>query len=218
MGPQWAPELASPAWGNVPAEWRAKIKTWGDASQIPYLWAFLAVVMNREAGFVANVQNMSAKETGASASAVAAGIKRGNPAPKYAEACGAFGSGGLFGALAPYFCWIGFDEGYMPFLNRKPTFMFTPDASAVFALHYAWRILSNYSVRHWMDVRTGWASPSVLKKDRDGATAGAVRTRMFEDMTKLNLLWLQNAPATAGNYPGINKIAPMFGFNTGQAD
>lgn len=219
LPPMFAPDLASPAWGNVPADWRPKIKAWSDALKMPHMWAFMAVVMRREAGFKANAQNTDKHEVTASQNAIANGLKRGNPPPKWAVELGQFGSGGLFGALAPYFAWIGLDEGYMPFLNRRANLIFNPDASAVFAGHYAWRVLSNYKVRDWFDLRTGWASPSVLKNDPDGTTAKGVRSRMQQDIDALGLQWLAQAPLPNPKlYPGINVTAPMFGFNPQQVD
>ena len=207
----------------MPADWRMKIKQWSDASKIPYFWAFQAVVMRREAGFNPAAQNKDANEVKASQDALANGLKRGNPSPKYGQELAAFGSGGLFGALGPYFGWIGLDENYMPFLRRKAATILNADAAAVFGCHYAWRILTYYRPKNrtmtWFDLRTGWASPSALKNSPDGTTAQAVRGRMVEDINALGLQWLANAPVPVPTlYPGINVVGPMFGFSAGQED
>jgi hypothetical protein len=80
-------------------------------------------------------------EVKASTDAIANGAKRGNPAPKYAASIAASGSGGLFGALAPYVAWTGLDEDYTPYIDEDWPIIEDPIVAAICAAKYYQRIV-----------------------------------------------------------------------------
>jgi hypothetical protein len=194
------------------------------AADIPYLWVIGSIIAHGEARFKADSHNQDAKEVTGSRNGLKNGLKRGNPKPKFADEIETFGSGGYFGGLSPYFHWIGLDEGYMPFLKRRPELVFDPAASAVFMAHYFWRItLPSYAqgrTLNFFDVRVGWASPTVLKNDPFGKTAQDVRGRMRESIQVIGWdeKWVESLPIQRTRYRGINSVAPAMGFAPSQED
>jgi hypothetical protein len=89
---------------------------------------YLCVVANREAGWSRTARNKTKGEVKASQDGIDNGIKRGNPAPKFATSLREAGSGGLFGALSPFVAWTGMDEDFMPYLNEDWPIEEHPDA------------------------------------------------------------------------------------------
>lgn len=219
-----APPLGDPRWGPVPTDFQKLITRTQQAAGIPYLWAFASICAHRESGFVANAHNQDAKEVAGSTNGLEAGLKRGNPKPKFPEEIKAFGSGGLFGALASSFAWIGMDAAFMPFIRRKPSLVFEPEASAVFLAHYFYRITSpGYAKGRTLsmfDVRVGWASPTLLKDDPNGAKAEAVKVRMREDIKALGWdeQWVLSLPVIRSHYAGIKAVAGAFNYKPSQED
>lgn len=218
------PPLSSSQWGAVPIDLQKTLTEVQAAAGIPYLWVYGSICAQGESAFQANAHNLSKKETKASSDGLANGLKRGNPSPKYADAIRDFGSGGLFGALSPYFHWIGLDEGYMPFLRRKPELVFQPKASAVFMAHYFWRVSAPMYAKgrrlNLFDIRVGWASPSILKNDPFGTTAQEVRGRMRESIQVIGWdeKWVESLPVARDAYKGIQAVAPAMGFSPAQED
>lgn len=218
------PPLNSEKWGNVPVQIQKLLTDVQAAANFPFLWVIGSIVAQGEAGFNPNAHNNDAKERDGSADGLAAGLKRGNPKPKFATAIGDFGSGGLFGALSPYFHWIGLDDGWMPFLNRKPEIVFNPQASGVFMAHYLYRITSPDYVKNrrmdFFDVRVGWASPSVLKNDPFGKTAQGTRQRMRDSIKAIGWTdeWVASLPIARDGYRGIKAVGTAFGFSPDQKD
>ncbi|MBK7829613.1 hypothetical protein [Nannocystis sp.] len=95
-----------------------------------------------------------------------------NPPLRYGEQAADFGSGGLFGQLAPL---LPVDRrargrGQAPLLNAPPEIMFQPRAAAFGAAVYMQRILKHYRVDDVADIKVGWANPGLLGKGRGGAT------------------------------------------------
>ena len=64
--------------------------------------------------------------------------------------------------------WIGLDEGYIPFLRRRPSLVFEPAASAVFMAHYFWRITNpSYAkgrTMNFFDVRVADQFPKRVQR------------------------------------------------------
>ena len=183
---------------------------------------YLSVVANRESDFVRTARNVSGKETQASKDGIEGGLKRGNPKPQFADSIASAGSGGLFGALAPYVAWTGMDEGYMPYLDADWRVIEDPIVAVICAAKYYQRIVTYYptvfagpsaSPEDNFRVRLGWANPSVLKESPNGATAGAVRGRMEEDLAELGLKITDLPPPNAKAWPGLKAVvAAMQGF------
>lgn len=218
------PPVSDQRWGSVPTDVQKLLIKLQSAANIPYLWVAGSIIAQGEASFVPTAHNISEKEVKGSRDGLKNGLARGNAKPKFAAEIEAFGSGGLFGALAPYFAWVGLDEGYMPFLMRRPTLMFEPAASAVFMAHYFWRITAPMYAKNraltLFDVRIGWASPSVLKNDPFGSVAQQVRGRMRESIKVIGWdeKWVESLPIVRDRYRGIQAVAPAMGYSPAQED
>jgi len=185
---------------------------------------YLCVVANREAGWSRTARNKTKGEVKASADGLDNGIKRGNPAPKFAASIRDAGSGGLFGALAPFVAWTGMDEDYMPYLDEDWPIIEDPIASAVFAAKYYQRIVGGGRYPVFADpakpapednyrVRLGWASPSALKSSPNGTLFQNVKKRFDEDLAQLGLKISDLAPPNAEQWPGLKAVvAGLKGF------
>jgi hypothetical protein len=178
---------------------------------------YLCVVANREGQWVRSARNKSKKEVGASRDGVDNGIKRGNPAPKFATSIREAGSGGLFGALAPFVAWTGLDEDYMPYLDQDWMVIEDPIVSAIFAAKYYQRIVGGgrYPVHanpaspapeDNYRVRLGWASPKALKEDPNGSLFQDVKKRFDEDLAQLGLKISDLPPPNADRWPGLKAV------------
>lgn len=187
------------------------------------LAVFLTVVANRESDFSRTARNKSAVETAASKTGIEGGTKRGNPKPKFADSIAGSGSGGLFGALAPYVAWTGMDEGYMPYLNEDWPIIENPIVAAVCAAKYYQRIVTYYptvfankgspSPEDNFRIRLGWANPSKLKSDPAGTLFHNVRSRMEEDLEELGLKISDLPPPSSSKWPGLKAVvAGLQGF------
>ncbi len=178
---------------------------------------YLCVVANREAGWSRSARNSSKNEVAASRTAIELGGKRGNPTPKFADSLAGAGSGGLFGALAPYVAWTGMDEDYMPFLDEDWTVIENPVVAAICAAKYYQRIVgegrypvfanpSRPSPEDNYRVRLGWANPSVLKSNPTGSLFQAVKKRFDEDLAALGLKISDLDPPNAEAWPGLVAV------------
>lgn len=218
------PPISDNKWANVPVAVQRLLTDIQAAADLPYLWVMGSIIAQREASFIPTAHNTSQKEVDGSRDGLKNGLSRGNPRPKFAAEIEKFGSGGYFGALSPYFAWIGLDAGFMPFLNRRPELVFDAKASGVFLAHYYYRITSpNYVKNRTMDmfdVRVGWASPSLLKNDPFGTYAQGVRKRMRESIAAIGWdeEWIKSLPVVRARYKGIQAVSAKFGFDPKQAD
>jgi hypothetical protein len=185
---------------------------------------YLCVVANREAGWSRTARNKTKVEVKASADGIDNGLKRGNPAPKFATSIRDAGSGGLFGALAPFVAWTGMDEGYMPYLDEDWPIIEDPIVSAVFAAKYYQRIVGGGRYPVFADpskpspednyrVRLGWASPSALKSSPNGTLFQNVKKRFDIDLAELGLKISDLPPPNAEQWPGLKAVvAGLKGF------
>ena len=175
-------------WGATPTELRPLFALMERASQIEGSARIFAVIAKREAGFQATAHNDSNWEVDASRRAYK-NARDSNPPLKYGEAAAEFGSGGLFGALAPYFLWTAVREmkAKAPFLGAPPEVMFIPRVAAFGAVAYMVGILSYYKIEDHADIKVGWASPSLLKSGRGSDTYKEIRTRFFADAAELGI-------------------------------
>jgi hypothetical protein len=185
---------------------------------------YLCVVANREAGWSRTARNKTKGEVKASQDGIDNGIKRGNPAPKFAASLREAGSGGLFGALSPFVAWTGMDEDYMPYLEVDWTIIENPIVAAICAAKYYQRIVGGgrYPVHanpakpapeDNYRVRLGWASPKALKEDPDGTLFQSVKKRFDEDLAQLGLKISDLSPPNADRWPGLKAVvAGMQGF------
>lgn len=175
-------------WGGTPEKMRPLFALMEKVSKIQGSARIFALISKREADFQPAAHNTSTREIDGSRRAYKNARDRNQPLT-YGEASGEFGSGGLFGALGPYFLWTGVQEmkGAAPLLKAPPEVMFVPRIAAFGAVVYLQRILRYYQVDDHADIKVGWASPSLLKDGRGGSTYKAVRTRFFADASKLGL-------------------------------
>ncbi|MEZ4454329.1 MAG: hypothetical protein R3B09_33055 [Nannocystaceae bacterium] len=179
-------------WGDTPVDLRALFMKIEEASRIAGSARVFATIAFRESAFVTRAHNGDApkEQPERDASRRAYESNKGhNPPLRYGEQAADFGSGGLFGLLAPYFLWTGVPEvgAKAPLLNAPPEIMFEPRAAAFGAAVYMQRILKNYRVDDIYDVKAGWASPSLLGKGRGGPTYKAARARFLDDSRKLGI-------------------------------
>ena len=216
--PSGNPGVVPPAdfWGTTERglQYRPLLAKLEEVTRMP-VRLFLSVVTNREADWQRKARNKSKVEVDASARAITNGVKRGNPKPKFADSLAQAGSGGLFGALAPYVAWTGMDEGYMPFLDMDWTAIEDPVVAAVCAAKYYQRVVANYPTvfasgtptsEDNFRVRLGWASPATLKDEPAGKLFAAVRGRMEEDLAELGLKITDLPPPNASRWPGFKVV------------
>lgn len=179
-------------WGNTPVDLRPLFMLMEEVARIPGSARVFAVIASRESQFVASAHNGNgkdeAKERDSSRRAYE-NHKDGNPGLRYGEKAADFGSGGLFGALAPYFLWTGAPEvrGKAPLLNAPPELVFQPRAAAFGAAVYLQRLLKAHRIDDIPDIKVGWANPSLLGSGRGGAEYHRVRGNFLSDATQLNV-------------------------------
>ena len=169
-------------------------------------------------------RNKTKGEVKASQDGIDNGIKRGNPAPKFAASLREAGSGGLFGALSPFVAWTGMDEDYMPYLEVDWTIIENPIVATICAAKYYQRIVgggrypvhanpAQPSPEDNYRVRLGWASPKALKEDPGGTLFQSVKKRFDEDLAQLGLKISDLSPPNADRWPGLKAVvAAMQGF------
>jgi hypothetical protein len=239
MGPAPAPDPAVPApkpggtshalptaadvkgdlvrnWGKTPADLRPLFLKMEEASGIVGAGRIFSLIAHRESRYQATAHNGNDQpeqaERDASAKAYANNKAR-NPPLAAGEAAAAFGSGGLFGALAPYFLWTGVQElgAKAPLLGADPRVMFEPRIAGFAACVYLQRLLANYDIQDHADIKVGWGSVSLLKPPgRGGETYHAIRTRFLADAATLGIDLTdvatipRNLRATA--WPGVAKV------------
>ena len=202
-------------WGETPVDLRPLFMLMEEVARIKGSARAFAGIAYHESHFVTTAHNGNAigeqDEREGSRNAYA-NSKGRNPPLRYGDQAAEFGSGGLFGALAPYFLWTGVPEigKQAPLLNAAPTLVFQPRAAAFGAAVYMQRLLSQYRVDDVPDIKVGWANPGLLGKGRGGAKYQEVRTRFLEDVKKLgiDLADVDTIPAKldASAWPGVPAV------------
>ncbi len=173
-------------WGETPIDLRPLFMLAEETSRIVGMARVLAVIAYRESRFVTTAQNGNAaaeQDERDSSRDAYKNRKDSNPPLRFGELAAEFGSGGLFGALAPYFLWTGVPEvkDKAPLLNAPPSLVFQPRAAAFGAAVYMQRLLKQYRIDDISDIKVGWANPGLLGKGRGGETYLSVRKRFLED-------------------------------------
>lgn len=201
-------------WGITPVDLRPLFVTMEEVSKIKDSARIFAVIAYRESRFVTSAQNGNGTSEEAERDASRRAYKNNkdrNPPLKFGSQAAEFGSGGLFGALAPYFLWTGVPErgAKAPLLRAPPEIMFQPRAAAFGACVYLQRILAHYRVDDLADIKVGWANPSLLGKDRGSKTYHDVRARFLADAMDMDVdLTSPAMPKTlsASNWPGVPAV------------
>lgn len=174
-----------------------------------------AVIAYRESRFVTSAHNgnAAAEQDERDSSRRAYDNNKGrNPPLKYGEQAANFGSGGLFGALAPYFLWTGVPEvgKKAPLLNAPPELLFQPRAAAFGAAVYMQRLLAHYRVDDIADIKVGWANPGLLGNGRGNNTYLDVRARFLADAETLGIDLTDAATVppklNASAWPGVPAV------------
>ena len=198
-------------WGSTPTDLRPLFMLMEEVARIPGSARIFAVIAKRESGFVTTAQNKTAAERDASRRGYQ-NSKGRNPALRFGEQAADFGSGGLFGALAPYFLWTGVPEvgSKAPLLRAPPEIMFQPRVAAFGAAVYLQRLLANYRIDDHADIKAGWASPTLLKDGRGGKTYGDVRARFLGDAKSLGVELTDTTTIptklSAAAWPGVPAV------------
>ena len=202
-------------WGETPVDLRPLFMLMEETSRIVGAARIFAVIAYRESRFVTSAQNGNAtgeQDERDSSREAYKNRKDSNPPLRYGELAAEFGSGGLFGLLAPYFLWTGVPEikEKAPLLNAPPSLLFQPRAAAFGAAVYMQRLLKQYRIDDIPDIKVGWANPTLLGKGRGGETYLSVRKRFLEDAAAvgIDLADLETIPAKldASAWPGVPAV------------
>ena len=175
-------------WGTTPKKLRPLFALMEEVSRIRGSARIFAVIAKREADFQPAAHDDHPLEAQASRRVYVNARDRNRPLT-YGEAAADFGSGGLFGPLAPYFLWTGVQEmkGDAPLLAAPPEVLFIPRVAAFGAVVYLQRLLTNYQIDDLADIKAGWASPGLLRGFRGGTVYNTVRNRFLADATDLGV-------------------------------
>jgi hypothetical protein len=199
-------------WGKTPTALRPLFALMERHSGIDGSARLFAAIATRESNFVATAHNNSDAERKASRRAYN-NIKDRNPPLPYGEQAAEYGSGGLFGALAPYFLWTGVPEvgDRAPLLSAPPEIMLLPRVAAFAACVYLQRLVAHYRLDDHLDIKVGWASPSLLVDDgRGSSTYKAVRDRFNSDVLALGIDLTDTSTIpkklSAERWPGVPKV------------
>lgn len=202
-------------WGDTPVDLRPLLVLIEEVSGIKGVSRPLSVVAYRESRYVTTAQNGNAageQDERDDSRTAYANNKGRNPPLRYGEQAAEFGSGGLFGLLAPYFLWTGVPElgKKAPLLNAPPSLVFQPRAAAFGAAVYMQRLLTQYRVDDIPDLKVGWANPGLLGKGRGGETYLSVRKRFIEDAKTvgIDLADVETIPPRldASAWPGVAAV------------
>ncbi len=202
-------------WGETPTDLRPLFMLMEEVARIKGSSRVFAAIGTRESQFVTTAHNgnAAAEQDERDSSRRAYDNNKGrNPPLKYGEQAADFGSGGLFGELAPYFLWTGVPEvgKKAPLLNAPPELLFQPRAAAFGAAVFMQRLLANYRVDDIADIKVGWANPGLLGSGRGNATYNDVRARFLADAQALGIDLTDRAtiPAKldASAWPGVPAV------------
>lgn len=192
-----ASELTSDAdletnWGETPEELRPLFMRMEEVSGIEGAGRIYSVIAYGESRWQNDAQNDDAHEVDASTRALKNGLGRGNPTLKYGDEAAAFGSGGYFGALAPYYLWIGVPTvgKRAPFLDHHPKSMFSPRNAAFHAMYYLYRLIrvNLYTLRDHLDIKAGWAAPALITKSRlDSEKTLGIRAKFSQHAAEVGI-------------------------------
>jgi len=201
-------------WGETPFDLRALLLLMEEASRIVGSARIFSGIAYRESRYVTTAHNGNAAgeqdERDGSRRAYQNNKDR-NPPLAFGEQAAEFGSGGLFGALAPYFLWTGVPEvgAKAPLLKAAPEIMFQPRAAAFGAVVYMQRLLKHYRVDDVADIKAGWANPSFLTTGRGSEGYKNVRSRFLADLQTVGIdLNDATIPAKldASAWPGVPAV------------
>jgi len=202
-------------WGDTPFDLRPLFLLVEETARIVGAGRVLAIIAYRESRFISSAHNGNAtgeQDERDSSRRAYANNKDRNPPLRHGEQAAEFGSGGLFGLLAPYFLWTGVPEigARAPLLRAPPELLFQPRAAAFGAAVYMQRILRHYRVDDIPDIKVGWANPSLLRTGRGGETYQNVRSRFLADARAVGITLTDAATIPpkldASAWPGVPAV------------
>ena len=205
-------------WGSTPVDLRPLFLYMEEQSGIPGAGRIFSVIAYGESRWVTTAHNGNGDderdEVERAASRRAYDRYKPSRQPlRFGEQAADFGSGGLFGALAPFFLWTGVNEvkSRAPLLTADPRTMFLPRVAGFAACVYLMRLLRYYQIDDVFDIKVGWASPSLLVGEkRSSATTKAVRSKFSTHATTVGIdLWdSATVPAvlTVEAFPGVLEL------------
>lgn len=185
------------------------------AAKIPGLARYLAAVGAGESNWKSptrwRARNDSKGETAASLAAVKGGLERGLPPLNFAEFAAGFGSGGMFGILAPYGLWSGRPD--YPLVEKPPDVIFIPEVSCAIAADMVVRNRKR-GVKTWWQMRVAWKSLKVALEDPGllSDTSRAVLGRMAKRTAEQGLQQPENTPIETDDYPGMATLLDLLGY------
>lgn len=190
-GPDLPPGDAGDAggnWGSTPEALRPLLQRMEQVLQTPGAGRFFAVVAYAESRFLPTAHNQSPGEVEDSRRAYD-NAPASYPELAYRSEARAFGGGGLFGQLAPYFLWSGVRElgAKAPLVASPPTAIFDPRLAAYGAVLNLRALLTRYHVDDLLDARVGWASVQLLGTGRGSPAYFNVRQRFRDNAVKLGV-------------------------------
>ena len=172
-------------WGKTPEEMRPLFMWMEEVSTIKGSGRIFAVISWGESRWVPTARNgdgntaLDEKERIGSRRAWKYLNDAGFPM-KHGEAAAEYGSGGLFGALSPYFLATGRRKvgTRAPLKDACPDVCLIPRVAAWGAVVYLAGLLRYYRIEDHLDIKVGWASPSYLsEKNYGGADWKRVREK-----------------------------------------
>jgi hypothetical protein len=164
-------------WGSTPQELRPLFLFMEEQSEIVGSGRIFSVIAYGESRWQPGAQNgdgnaaVDERERVGSRRAWAL-LQERNVGLTYGAEAAEFGSGGLFGALAPYFLATGVPtvQERAPLLRSDPRIVFLPRVAAFAACVYLRRLLANYQIDDHADIKVGWGSPSYLSGSQRGGS------------------------------------------------
>lgn len=203
-------------WGSTPIDLRPLFALIEEASGIEGAGRILSVAAFRESAWQPSARNGDAPEEKAERDdswRAYYNSRDRNPPLKYGEAAANFGSGGLFGSLAPYGLWTGVQEmkGKAPLLNSDPRILLVPRVAGFVAAVYLQRLLAHYDIRDHGDIKVGWRRIGLLSETgRAGAEYKHAHDRFYEDAKRvgIDLTDVTTIPAklSAARWPGVAEV------------
>lgn len=185
------------------------------AAEIPGLARFLAAVGATESNWASptrySAHNDSASEVNASAAAVKGGLDRGLPPLGKGSAAAEFGSGGLFGLLAPYALWAGGPD--YPLVDRPPEIVFDPKIAGAIAADMVKR-LRKRGIASWDQMKVAWkglglalGDPTLASKVSQQVLARAEKRAKEQGLDPTFL----DDPIDVSAYPGLTALLARLG-------
>ncbi|MCB9652523.1 MAG: hypothetical protein H6729_00125 [Deltaproteobacteria bacterium] len=204
-------------WGSTPALYRPLFQYMEEVSRVPGSARVFSIISYGEARYSPTAHNgdgdtsRDKTERIQSQRAWESMQTRGYNATNtpFGPVAAGFGSGGLFGHLAPYFLATGavsLGKSRAPLLRCDPRIIFVPRVAAFCGCVFLWRVDSNYDIRDIPDVKVAWASPSFLS-NRGGDGYSRVHTKFQRHATEVGID-LSKLPSKLDTsaFPGVEVV------------